>query len=98
MSTAEEFVKSGITGQTFREITEKFGKSFNAVAQEDPVMANYAVAFGWFREREHLQVQAAFDKAMTLTTAAIEELFEDTKAPGVVAVADFASPPPTTTP
>jgi len=98
MTTAAEFAKSGITGQTFREITEKFGKAFNAVAQEDPVMANYALAFAWFREREHLPVQPAFDKAMTLTTAGVESLFEDSKVEGVQAVVDFDSPPPTTMP
>lgn len=98
MTTASEFLKAGITGQTFREISQKFGKNFNAVAAEDPVMANYALAFAWFREREHLQVQDAFDKAMTLTTVAVEALFEDAKAPGVQAVADFDSPQPMTTP
>lgn len=97
MTTATEFVKSGITGQTFKEIAEKFGKNFNAVAQDDPVMGNYALAFAWFREREHLQVQPAYDKAMTLTTAAVEALFEDV-TPEVSAAADFASPLHTTTP
>jgi len=98
MTTAAEFAKSGITGRTFREITEKFGRPFNAVAQEDPVMANYAIGFAWFRERDHLQVQEAYDKVMTLTTAQVEALFEDSTAPGVQAVVDFVSPPPTTTP
>lgn len=98
MTTAAEFARAGITGQTFREISEKFGKPFNAVAEEDPVMANYAIAFAWYREREHLQVQAAFDKALTLTTEGVEGLFEDASVPGVEAVADFDSPPPTTTP
>lgn len=98
MTTAAEFVKAGITGQTFREITEKFGKPFNRVAEEDPVMANYALAFAWFREREHLAVPAAYDKAMTLTTGAVENLFEDGSMPGVQAVADFDSQPSTTTP
>jgi hypothetical protein len=98
MSTAEEFVKSGVTGQTFREITEKFGKPFGRVAEEDPVMANYAVAFAWLREREHLPVQVAYDKAMTFTTTAIEALFDDTSTPEVKALADFDSPPRTTTP
>ena len=98
MTTAAEFVKSGVTGQTFREITEKFGKPFNAVAQEDPVMANYALAFAWYREREHLPVPAAYDKALTLTTEQVEQLFEDPAVPGVKAAADFGSPPPTMTP
>lgn len=98
MATAAEFARSGITGQTFREITEKFGKPFNRVAEDDPVMANYAIAYAWFREREHLPVPAAFDKAMTLTTAQIEALFEDATTPGVQAVVDFDSPPPATTP
>ena len=98
MTTAAEFVKAGITGQTFREISEKFGKPFNQVASDDPVMANYALAFAWFREREHLPVPAAFDKAMTLTTSGVESLFEDTTVPGVEAMADFDSPPLTTTP
>ena len=97
MSTAEEFIKAGITGQTFREIAEKFGKPFNRVAEEDPVMGNYAIAFAWFREREKLPVQPAYDKAMTLTTAQVEGLFEDASVPGVQAVVDFDSPPPKTT-
>lgn len=98
MTTAAEFAKSGVTGQTFREITEKFGKPFNKIGEDDPVMGNYAIAFAWFREREHLPVPAAFDKAMTLTTSQVEALFEDPTAPGVQAVVDFASQPPTTTP
>src|SRR5690348_11161238 len=98
MTTAAEFVKGGITGQTFREITEKFGRPFNRVAEEDPVMANYAIAFAWYREREKLPVPAAFDKAMTLTTGQVEALFEDPTVPGVQAAVDFVSPPPTTTP
>jgi hypothetical protein len=84
MATAGEFVRAGITGQTFREITEKFGKSFNAVAQEDQVMGNYAIAFAWFREKEHLPVP--------------EALFEDEKIPEVAMMADFVSTPPSTTP
>lgn len=98
MTTSEEFIKAGVTGQTFRDIADKFGKPFTAIAADDPVMANYALAFAWFREREHLPVPAAYDKAMTLTNAAIEALFEDDKDPKVVAVADFASPPPMTMP
>lgn len=98
MATAKEFVRAGITGQTFREIAEKFGKPFNSVAQEDPVMGNYAIAFAWYREKEHLPVPESYDKAMTLTTAQVEGLFEDIKDPKVKAVADFVSPPPTTTP
>jgi hypothetical protein len=97
MTTANEFLKAGITGQTFREIAEKFGGSFNTVSTEDPVMGNYAVAFAWFREKEHLPVQAAFDKAMTLTTAGVEALFDDDTKPGSKAVVDFVSPPSTTT-
>jgi hypothetical protein len=98
MATAGEFVRAGITGQTFREITEKFGKSFNAVAQEDQVMGNYAIAFAWFREKEHLPVPEAFDKALSLTTAGVEALFEDEKIPAVATMVDFDSQPPTTTP
>jgi hypothetical protein len=98
MTTAQEFVKSGITGNTFREITEKFGKPFNAIAQEDPAMANFALAFAWFRDREHLPLPAAYDKAMGLTNSQVIGLFEDIDAPGVKAAADFDSPPPTTTP
>lgn len=97
MTTAAEFVKAGVTGQTFREIIEKFGKPFNTVAVEDAVMANYALAFAWFREKEHLPVPDAYDKAMTLTTAAIEALFQSPTA-AVKAEVDFASQPPTTTP
>ena len=98
MATAAEFVKSKITGQTFREIAEKFGKPFNRVAEEDPVMGNYAIAFAWFRETEKLQVQEAFDKAMALSTEGVEGLFEDAKDPAVKVQADFVSQPPTTTP
>lgn len=98
MTTAAEFAKAGITGQTFREITEKFGKPFNTVAQDDPVMANYAIGFAWFREREHLSVPAAYDKAMGLTTAQVEALFENADAPTVAAAVDFVSQPPTTMP
>lgn len=97
MTTAGEFAKSGITGQTFREITEKFGKPFNAIAQEDPTMANFSIAFAWFREREHLPVPAAFEKAMTLTTSQVEALFEEPTAE-VKSVVDFGSPQPTTMP
>lgn len=98
MTTAAEFVKSGVTGQTFQEIIEKFGKNFNALAEDDQVMANFAIGFAWYREREHLPVPEAFEKAMKLTTAAVEALFDDPKVPGVQAVSDFVSPPPTTKP
>lgn len=98
MTTAKEFVKTGITGQTFREISEKFGKPFNTVAADDAVMGNYALAFAWFRVREHLPVPDAFDKAMTLTTADIEALFEDQADPDVKALEDFDSQPRTTMP
>jgi hypothetical protein len=98
MTTAAEFVKAGITGQTFREISEKFGNTFSRIAGDDPVMGNYAIAFAWFREREHLPVPAAFEKALGLTTAGVEGLFEDAGEPGVQALADFDSPQPTTTP
>lgn len=97
MTTAREFARAGITGQTFREITEKFGKPFNRVAEEDPVMGNYAIAFAWYREREHLPVQEAFDKAMGRTTAQVEGLFEE-QTPEVAAVVDFDLPTPTMTP
>lgn len=98
MTTAAEFARAGITGQTFREIAEKFGKPFNRVAEDDPVMANYAIAFAWYRELEKLPVPAAYDKAMTLTTAEVEGLFEDPDTPGLAAVVDFDSRPHTTTP
>lgn len=98
MTTAAEFAKAGITGQTFREITEKFGKPFNTIAQDDPVMGNFAIGFAWFREREHLPVPAAFDKVMTLTTDQVEALFEDSNIPAVAAAADFGSPLPVTMP
>jgi hypothetical protein len=98
MTTAAEFAKAGITGQTFREIAEQFGKPFNRIGEEDPVMGNYALAFAWFRERDHLPVPEAFDKAMTLTTANVEGLFEDSSSAVVKAAVDFASPPPATTP
>ena len=98
MTTAAEFIRAGITGQTFREIAEKFGKPYNRIGEEDQVMGNYALAFAWFREREHLPVSAAFDKAMTLTTKQIVDLFEDTAEDGIQTVVDFDSPPPTMTP
>ena len=97
MTTAKEFVRAGITGQTFREITDKFGKPFNRVAEEDAVMANYALAFAWYREREHLSVPESYDKAMTLTTAAVEGLFEQ-NTPAVKTATDFVSQPSTTMP
>jgi hypothetical protein len=98
MTTAAEFAKTRITGQTFREITEKFGKPFNRIGEDDPVMGNYAIAFAWYREEKHLPVQEAFDEALKLTTSQVEGLFEDAGAPGVKAVADFESQPHTTTP
>lgn len=98
MTTSAEFVKSGITGQTFREITEKFGSPLANIGDKDPVMALFALGFAWIREREHLQVQAAYDKAMTMTPGGIEALFEPDTKPGVKAQSDFVSPPPTTTP
>lgn len=97
MTTSEEFLKGGITGQTFREITEKFGRPFNRIAEEDAVSANYALAFAWFREKEHLPVQAAFEKAHTLTIDGVVALFE-VKTPEVAALVDFASPQPMTMP
>lgn len=98
MTTANEFLNNGITGQTFREIIEKFGKPYNTIAQDDQIMANYAVAFAWYRGKEHLPVQEAFDKAFTLTISEVVALFEDSTVPKVKAVADFDSPPPTTMP
>lgn len=98
MTTAEEFMKSGITGQTWREISEKFGRPFNELAASDPVMGNYALAFAWIREREKLPIPAAYDKTMTLTTSQVEGLFDDASVPEVKAAADFVSPPPTTMP
>lgn len=97
LATAAEFVKSGITGHTFREISEKFGKPFNRLADDDPVMGNFAIAFAVFRVREHLPVPDAFEKAMSLTNEQIEGLFEPETAE-TKAVADFVSPPSTTTP
>lgn len=98
MATAKEFAKSGITGQTFKEITDKFGQNFNALAESDKTMANFALAFAWFRDREHLPVPEAYAKALGLTTSQVVALFEDHEKPGVEAAADFVSPPPTTTP
>lgn len=98
MTTAAEFARSGITGQTFREITEKFGKPFNSIGRDDPVMGNYAVAFAWFRDREHLPVEDAYSKAMSFTTAQIEELFEDPDRLDVRVDVDFDSTPPTAMP
>lgn len=88
MTTAGEFARAGITGQTFREMAEKFGKPFNQLGESDPVMGNYALAFAWMREREHLPVPAAYEKALGLTTAQVEALFEKPTAE-VNAVVDF---------
>jgi hypothetical protein len=96
--TPEEFTKTRITGQTFREISEKFGKAFNDLGQGDPIMANYAIAFAWFREMEHLPVPEAYSNAMALTTAAVEGLFEDRSDATVQAVSDFVSRPLETMP
>lgn len=98
MTTAAEFAKSGITGQTFREITEKFGMPFNEIGKSDAVMGNYALAFAWYRAHEHMPVPAAYDKAMTLTINEVEALFEDGDDPAVKAAVDFDSQPPKTTP
>lgn len=96
MTTTQEFVRGGITGQTFREITEKFGKPFKALGEADAVMSVYALGFAWFREREHMPVPAAYDKALSLPLEQIEQLFAD--GAGEDAASDFGSPPPTTTP
>lgn len=98
MTTMKEFVKSGITGQTFREITEKFGKPFKSLGEEDAVMSVYALGFAWFRERERLPLPAAYDRAMGSTVDQIESLFQDENEKGVKAEVDFASQPSTTTP
>lgn len=98
MTTAAEFARTGITGQTFREIREKFGASFNDLGNTDQVMSNYALAFAWMREREHLPVAAAYDKALGLTIQQVVDLFEDGDDPEVRRVADFESPASTTTP
>lgn len=97
MTTSTEFMKSGITGQTFREIIEKFGRPFNRLAEEDEVMWNYALGFAWFREREHLTVPEAYSRAMGSSINGIEALFEES-TPEVKAAVDFGSQPPTTTP
>jgi hypothetical protein len=96
MTTSKEFIKGGVTGQTFREITEKFGKPFRTLGEADAVMSVYALGFAWFREREHLPVPAAYDKAMSWSIDQIEALFEESDDAEVEA--DFVSPPPTTTP
>lgn len=98
MTTAQEFINSGITGQTFREIKDKFGDSFNDLAAQDKVMYNYAIAFAWHRNKEHLPVPEAWDKAMAMTNTQIGDLFDDGTEPEVKATADFAQPQPTTTP
>lgn len=97
MTTASEFAKTGITGQTFREIRDKFGETFTALAETDQVMANYALAFAWYRDSQHLPVPEAYEKAMGLTTAQVEALFED-DAPEVQAAQDFGSMPLTKMP
>lgn len=96
MTTLAEFMKGGITGQTFREITEKFGKPLNALAEADAVMSMYATGFAWFREREHLPVPAAYEKAMGWTVDQIEALFE--VGAEAETQADFGLPSHTTTP
>lgn len=98
MATAQEFINSGITGQTFREIKDKFGESFNDLATQDKVMYNYAIAFAWCRNRDHLPVPEAWDRSMGMTNTEIAALFEDESEPEVKAAADFVSTPPTTTP
>lgn len=98
MTTISEFVKSGVTGQTFREIREKFGQPLDRIGDEDRVMSLYAIGFAWFRERDHLPASAAYEKAMSFNVEQIEALFEDEKDADVKAAADFVSPPPTTTP
>ena len=98
MTTAAEFSQAGITGHTFREIVEKFGKPFNRIAEEDEVMSNYALGFAWLREREHLPIEEAFDKVMTMSVKGIMDFFEDGNDPAVKAAVDFASQPSTTTP
>lgn len=98
MTTAAEFVKSGITGHTFREIREKFGAPFERLSDEDKVMTNYALAFAWVRENEQLPVEAAHDKALKMHMSEIEALFEDDGDPKVKAAADFVSQPSTTMP
>jgi len=95
MTTGMECMKSGVTGQTYREIIEKFGNNINRISEQDEVSANYAIAFAWFREREHLPVQAAYEKSMSLTITQIEALFEE-PTPEVQAAVDFVSPPSTT--
>ena len=98
MTTSKEFLKAGVTGQTFREITEKFGRNFNRLSEEDELMANYALGFAWLREREHLPVPEAYTKALGLTIGQIMDYFEDPEIPEVAVNADFVSQPPTTTP
>lgn len=98
MVTAQEFVKTGMTGHTFREIREKFGQSFDRIPDDDKLMTNYALAFAWVRVREQLPIDAAYDKALNMTTAQIEALFEDSSDPLVKAQSDFVSQPPATTP
>jgi hypothetical protein len=97
MTTAQEFIQSGITGQTFREIQDKFGSPFNSLMIDDPVMGNYALGFAHFRDREHLSVPEAWERVMKLSTAAVAALFEE-PTPEAKAASDFASQPPTTTP
>lgn len=98
MTTSQEFIKAGITGQTFREIREKFGRPLKELGAEDAIMSTYALGFAWFREREHLPVQSAYDKAMGYSIEAIEDLFEDDSDPQIQTAVDFASQPPTTKP
>ena len=51
---------SGVTGQTHKEIKEKFGFSFNDLVKAEDLMANFALAFAWFRETDHMPVPAAY--------------------------------------
>lgn len=99
MATITGFTKTGIKGQTFREIAEKFGKPLRELGESDAVMSLYAVGFAWFRETEHLPLPEAYAKAMDCNLESIEGLFDpEPKNAKAKAEADFVKPPSTTTP
>lgn len=99
MATMTAFTKTGIKGQTFREIAEKFGKPLRELGESDAVMSLYAIGFAWFRESEHLPVPEAYAKAMDSTLGSIEGLFDpEPKSAKEKAEEDFVKPPSTTTP
>lgn len=88
MTTAKEFVQSGIKGSTFEAIKKAFGKSFNDLAETDKIETNFALAFAWFVEQGE-PATTAHAHAMSLTVTAVADLFEDADDPAVSSAVDF---------